>query len=472
MWQPALTGSDLRAFESALTSSRRVTRYRAQLYRYDGEPLPDKLIVHDGSVDIEATDYQSPTRTAEVTLLDPDRRLKIDYQETASSDIWHSRQIGLFSDVWVPDFDEWIPVPVFRGPIFMPTIRGIEVRVSAYGKEAQHLDPYLLEKAISYSKHMRVDAAIRRLLQDRDESRFRFDVVHERLHRALVRNPGQEPWKTLHNKAKDIDRQLFFDGEGVAVLRRRPSSPVFRFREGENSVLTDYPTTEFSIEGVFDTVIIRGERHERIDKWLGDLELDQKAEATDTSIHVKAAPRVDEITDGQKIRIGSGSSPEERTVDGSYTSGSRTIPLTRALSENHKVGAAVEIKAEVDRVIRVAGRDSLPDHHAMSSKSLTGGKRSRMKIIDRPGIHRRERALEVAQSELRRIRNGIEISVPLEVVPIPTLEELDPIAADIGDRTIVTSVKSASLPLNLSDRMSINTRTKRKAKRRSHKRRH
>ncbi|MPZ13748.1 MAG: hypothetical protein GEU73_04890 [Chloroflexi bacterium] len=448
---------------------RRVN-FRAQLLDKDGDSLSTKLRLMGGGVTIDATRPKSePTRTAEFHLLDPDRQLKVDWKGTKSNDIWFSKQLRAIVDLWVPDFDDWFSIPLFTGPVYRPSSKGEEVTVSCYGRDAQHLGPeYLYAESWSRRKHTRVANVIRQGLQDRGERFFRFTGAPDRLRSDFSRYPDQVPWRGWQNLARSIDRQLYVDGEGTFVLREIPSAPVFTFTEGRDSLLTRLPSEDMSIDEARDTVLVRGERHEKVKKWIGKLEMDQREIVGATSIHLKAGANVEYLDAGKQVRIGGrGPAPaEERRIAGSYTPGSRTVPLTKALNKNHPIGAPVKVYNEKDVTIRVYGKASLPNSDALSAKSLTGGKRKRVTVIDRPSIHKRARAREVAENQLERIRGGVEIEANIECIPYYLLEELDVVLIEFRGRLIRTRVETAFVPFDPHGTMIVNSSFRRRAKRR------
>jgi hypothetical protein len=380
-------------------------------------------------------------------------RLTSGLHDRAEDPVWFARNIGLSVDLKVSG--EWETVPLFLGPVQDVARSGIRVMVDCDSKEVQHLDPHTAAKPLSVRKHTKIHRAIRTIMEARGETRFNLDPVRQRLPRNRVLNVGVEPWKVARSLARTADMQLFYRGNGTLHLRQWPSVAAWRFRDGEEGTLVEYPEERLSIGPVRDTFVVIGERTERV-QVKRTSEMDTFTPIGATEIHLTNDPKFVRLLEaGKKIEIGN-RNPETRKVAGSYTPGSRTIPLSRPLDRRKGVGAKVVLTVKVDKEVPVVGSASLTQNHKLSSQSLTGGKRPRQEILERPAIHKKQRAQEIAEKRRARVTARYEQSFAISTVPIWHLE--------LGDLYVVrfkgvehrSRIQRINFPLSLRDTQNIN----------------
>lgn len=453
MFRPGgLTWAEENAFAEALTEGRRRLRFRAQLFTHYGRGLSTPLDLLDGEVQVDCTrPKEQPSRTAHVTFADPKRTLAINLRHTGSGEVWFSNMIGLTWGIWVRAISQWVDVPVFLGPIFEVARRGAVVDVDLQGKEAGHLDPALFFRSYLARRHSRVHAAIRDLFERRGETEFALDETHRRLARDKAWGPEGVPWRAGQVLADVVDKQLFYRGNGDLRLRDVPDNPVWRFVEGRSSTVIDYPEERFSINEVENAVLIRGERTVKV-QIHSETRLREKAAVGATSIKVESAKN---FQAGRRIEIGRGDNVETRKIDSGYSSGT-TIPLAKALDAKHPEGAPVTVSGTEERARPVIGRAELTQNHPLSAAALSGGKRPRVHVEDRPGIHRRETAQARAEKRIGQMKVGVEQQVSASTATIPNLEELDPVAFLVGDVELRSRLKRFTIPLNDRDLQELN----------------
>lgn len=456
-----LSASEQASFDAALVDSRRRLRFTAQLYSKTGNPLAKSLTILDGEVVIDATARKSePTRTAFVTLADPDKQLQLNVTQPDDGDLWFAKSLQLHYGVYVRDLNRWVDVPVFHGYVFEVSRHGIEVDIDLIGKDAQHLPPHVFPKSFEVKRGTRINRAIRDLFETRGESKFQLDRVTTRLartktwiaedtlgRRRTTKGTGASPWKAAQNLADAADMQLFYRPNGFLRLREWPESPSWRFNEGRDCVVVDDADERYSIADIYNMVIVRGERTVKIEV-KSETKLTEGTAAGATSIKVASSKN---LQAGRKISIGSGNNPETRKVAGSYTPGSKTVPLSRALNNGHKNGAQVMVRHREDRARPIIGRASLTQNHPLSAPALTNNKRPRIRIEDRPGIHKKSKAQDKAEAIMRRMKVGVEQDVGLAIVPIPHLEEGDLVRADVSGVEKRFRIKRMTIPLNTDD---------------------
>lgn len=452
MFHIALTASELKSFNAALKDSKRSVRFRCDFLNKNGEELANPPILLDGEVVVDSTSVKtSPTRTAHITLLDPERRYPLDATDSSSGAAWFSKQIRLTYGVWVRDLDKWIDIPVFTGWVYEVARRGIELDIDAQGKEAQHLPPAVFPNAFSIRKGTRVSAAIEEILRKRGENRFSINQTDRRLGRDRTWALGQSPWKAVQNLADSVDKQGFFRGDGTFSLRGYPNTPCWVFDEGSASLLVEDAEERVSRANVVNLVVVKGESKPFKADVLKKTTLASKANAGATSVVVADATAV---ADKRRIEIGSGDNKEVRTVAPSWTSGT-TVPLSSPLANAHPKNAPVKLRWQTKKTEPIFGRAELKQH-PLSSQNLTDGKRPQVFIDERPRIHKKANAVEKAEAILDRKRRGLEDEVTVRCIPVPHLEEGDKIAVEVGNKTRYLRIRRFTIPLNVSGLMEIN----------------
>lgn len=436
-------------FEEVLRGSRDVD-VRASVLDKNLNPVPTELNVHSWTLseDVESV----PMGIFTLTVVDPFNRIDVDKQGQQSK--WLSRYLKFEWGVYVTDRFEY--VELFEGPITNAHREGAEVTFSACTKDGQNVDPYYFKKSFSVRKHTRISEALKAIAGERGETKLDIPRFSRRIDRDRTWAAGQEPWRVMQQLTNDLDaHQLFYRPNGYLHLRRYPEQPAWKFTPDETTIL-GHPRSGFDIEPLRNSAMIRGERHYKKPVDI-NMELDERADSGTNSIHVDNAPNA--IEAGQKIVIGRGDIQETRTIDGSYTPGSRTIPLTRNLEFNHKIGAPAVVTVQKDKVKPVIGRADLGQNHPFSPETLNNGKRPRMDVEDRPGIHRKATADARAEKKMDRMRAGIEIEVGFSTLIIPHLE--------IGD-VVLLETETGSQTIRLKNRelssdgtMVVNRRRKR-----------
>lgn len=222
-----LKADDLRALHATLRSNRRV-RTRVQLLDRDtGHHVANLTdLFTGGQIDVDGT--ADVTRSATLTIVDEHRKLPITSDSPARNAIWADRAVEVIYDVLVDD--EWVPIPVFSGPINLDgcTRDGQVLTIEAHGWESQAMGAFWTPMALH--KGMRKTDAIRRILSERaGETHFDIPDLPARLPNALGFHRDAIPWHGARRIARSISRQLFYNGEGACRLRHRPNRSHFTF---------------------------------------------------------------------------------------------------------------------------------------------------------------------------------------------------------------------------------------------------
>lgn len=257
-----LTAAEQRAFHARLTDSHDID-IRVSLLDMEERHLGDLSgwllggqVVGDASAEV--------TRSAQVTILDPQWRSGID-PDRPERTVRHDRMLAISYGVWVPEIDRWVRVPVFRGPVTRASRDGDVLEVEALGKE--HLlrtDGGIVQ---NYAAGLRRTGVIRDIAKRMGERRMSIPTWAARTsQRSIIVHLGWQshPWTWMQSAAESMRAQLFYDGAGTLRLRQRPIRTVWKI--AESHVITEPKITTDDADLV-NTVWIKGQPPEG-KKWV------------------------------------------------------------------------------------------------------------------------------------------------------------------------------------------------------------
>lgn len=264
MIRPMFQGSkvnetQLRAYEAALAESRFVG-VRVQLLdadeRVQSELNTGPTGVLGGQVDIDVSS-DGADRTLTLAVLDPEKKITLD-EHPSDYGLFVGSFIRVYREDYVAELGGFVSCPVFTGPIASFSRDHPEVAITARGKEALALDPYVMLSAISATRGTLVVTAIKRIMNTTGERRYSFPNLHTRLAHHLSVPRLSQPWRASQKLAGTAERQLFYDGAGFLRLRRRINDPVFTFRDGDQSTLLQAPALAYDFTEFRNTADVTG----------------------------------------------------------------------------------------------------------------------------------------------------------------------------------------------------------------------
>lgn len=249
-----LSGAERRTFEAALLKPYEM-RVRVRVLTLDGDELSEvtnRLL--DGQVNIDTG--AETTRQASLTLSDPNNTMNLDSDAPSDGALYVDRMINLHHEIYVLGLQRWVSVPIFTGPITSMTRDGEDITLSCLGKE--FLAKGNCWRPLTLRKGYDTVQAIRTILRERaGETRFAFPDLARRLPRNVSLGRMTQPWAIASRLARSIDRQLYYDGEGVCRLRAYPHGSVYTFRDRGGAVLGNASVT-FDITNVRNVVWVKG----------------------------------------------------------------------------------------------------------------------------------------------------------------------------------------------------------------------
>lgn len=176
----------------------------------------------DVTIDVSRSrgDEPEPTRVLTLDLLDPSRSLAWEPDSAAILTAHLSRMVRVWHEVWVPEADDWIGCPVFTGPIADVDREGAMVHLVAEGKERLSLGHFGTRR--SWGRKVRVTDVIKALLRSTGETHMQIPDLDDKLPERFTVTHMDRPWAEAQKLAKSINHILFYDGRGVATLRKQP----------------------------------------------------------------------------------------------------------------------------------------------------------------------------------------------------------------------------------------------------------
>ena len=212
---------------------------------------PDVAASIRGQVSVDAS--ATPTRSLDLTFLDPKGAFDFDPSSPAATGLHVSRQIRVISSRNISGLG-WVRCRLFTGPIRAFNRTAEQVELTAYGREVLGMGQ--LWSAFARKKGVKKTDVIRALLARYGESRFDIPDLSSRLPHHMALRRRARPWPRAKHLAQSMNRQLFYPGTGVATLRNKPTQIVM--------TLDDYAVTRVgaqrSLDGVFNAVRVTGGR--------------------------------------------------------------------------------------------------------------------------------------------------------------------------------------------------------------------
>lgn len=256
MLKLGLTATERGAYERALRSSH-VRKIVVEVLDLDGTVLSSISPVFLGgqvNVDLDG----EVTRSASLQFLDPNHALSFDTDSPDDGALYADRMVRVKYGVVVDSLKRTVWATVFVGPVTKLSRSGDVVQVEAQGKEA--LVKGVIWRPLTLKKGARVADAIRTLMRDRGgENRFDFPEVGTRLPKTRSLDRTAEIWATAVGLARSLNRQLFYNGEGVLVLRSYPGSVVYEFTTGTGGDVLSDVNVSYELGDVKNVVEVKGQ---------------------------------------------------------------------------------------------------------------------------------------------------------------------------------------------------------------------
>lgn len=214
-------------------------------------------MLQGGQVNVNAS--AEITRSASVTLWDPEHRSGLDSKSPGTAANYYNRMIRLSYTIWRPGDGSTsrVTVPIFTGPVTTVKRRGGALEIGCVGKE--QLAMHAFWSPLNIPKGLRKTDAIKRILAQRSgESRFKFAASTAKTGKALSYAREHIVWTEAKKLASSLGMRMFYDGNGDLVLRRDPRSVVYAFKDGRGGSLLSLPDISYDDTEVRNVVYVKG----------------------------------------------------------------------------------------------------------------------------------------------------------------------------------------------------------------------
>lgn len=268
-----LNAAEFAAYVATLRFSHR-RRVRVDVTDLEGNVL-SRLGDNDGPVrlldgQVVADRTAEVTRAASLTFFDPSHDLKFDTASPHDGVLFLDRMVRITYGVFVESLGRWVNCVVFHGPVTQLSRDVDQVSIEAQGKEALANGDF--GSTMSFNKMVRKTDVIKRIMRERaGENRFSIPDLpatipapvnvprNYRYAAASQALSGSTPWAAAKKLADSLDRQLFYDGRGVLVLREYPGNTAWTFRHGEGGDVVT-PVKVSYTASIKNTVIVTGRK--------------------------------------------------------------------------------------------------------------------------------------------------------------------------------------------------------------------
>lgn len=154
--------------------------------------------------------------------------------------------------------DEWVSIPIFTGPITSVKREADNmVNLEALGKEHLLMGP--IWKSLSYPKSSNRMAVVRAVLTEAGERSMALPKGwKQRTKYAFSVKKQDSAWPRIKVVTKGSRAQIFYDGRGVARVRKHPVRSCFTFRDGDGGMILTPPLVAESSQDIVNTVYVVG----------------------------------------------------------------------------------------------------------------------------------------------------------------------------------------------------------------------
>lgn len=206
-----------------------------------------------GGVSIDQT--ADITRSLDLTLFDPQRKIHVDPDTASSTSVFVADMISVVYTVQNPTRTQTFNIPVFTGPIDDVNRDDTFLYLKCVGKEVLSLQNLWVAK--TYRKNARKTDVLKDILRWRiGETRYTVPNLSAKLPNDLKLTREKVPWVSAKNLASGMGYDLFYDGRGYAVMRKRAGAKaVFTF---DDRFLTERPQVDYDLSEVKNVVEVIG----------------------------------------------------------------------------------------------------------------------------------------------------------------------------------------------------------------------
>lgn len=255
MYPIGLSAPDKAAYELGLVRAHNI-RVRVHVLDMDHNVLGTSTgRILSGQVDVAATN--PVTRSAGLTILDPDHILNLDSSATFGGSLFLDRMVQITYGVQSAEYPTWVDVPIFTGPIDDLSRNGDVVSLSAVGKESLLLGPastHRTWKAGSYKT-----TVLRDLLAMFGEAFMEIPHQATKTTKPLSIAPTTIPWDYIQSVARSWGSgRIVYDGAGYARFIGTNNNPQWTFKGGTDGALLSQPKITYDARNARNFIVVVG----------------------------------------------------------------------------------------------------------------------------------------------------------------------------------------------------------------------
>jgi len=241
-----------------------------------------------GAVQIKSN--SSITRTLDLTLIDPERKLHFDNVSPSPHAMFPDKWISVLYGVWVHSMNEWVDDFVFWGPMTSFSREANEVQLSAQDPAVLMLAPQYVHAPYTIKENTKVVDAIKQVARRMGCRRFALPDLKQRINAPHAVHRGAEAWRIItargHNvqgftahvrtSGKQANKnhpkawipsgglmahlpdayEAMFTPDGYLTIRKRHKHHRFVFKEGVH--LVSQPDITYNMDQMINTVRVNG----------------------------------------------------------------------------------------------------------------------------------------------------------------------------------------------------------------------
>lgn len=214
--------------------------------------LVDGVVTVDSNAEI--------TRALDLTLFDPGGQIRITPDNPSRYSIFIADQIKAIVIVSSADRKKVWAVPVFTGPVDSVDRDNYIINIKCLGKEALSINN--LWRGRTFRKGQRKTDVIQEILTDLiGETQTNIPDLPAKLPGNIKLSHDKSPWKVAKKLARSMGYQLFYNGDGVATMRKMGSRrPVIRLT---GDWITTKPKAAYDLNKTINAVHVRGRKHKK-----------------------------------------------------------------------------------------------------------------------------------------------------------------------------------------------------------------
>lgn len=227
------------------------------------QDLTPELI--DGQVTINYFADEA-TRSLDLVLYDPDFSAGFDVADMNHGVWFFDRMIQVRIEMWLPTAQRWVEFPMFTGPVRGFKRTGPLVTLKCLGKDIFARRAWAGYKVAKGTNKVE---AIRRVLQNAGETKFRFEgstTAKMPNDVNVTRALQASPWGWCRGIAAELDMRLFYNGAGECVLRPKSAvgSPDWVITDGDGGSVLSFPDVDADYARIVNVVRVESSQDAKI----------------------------------------------------------------------------------------------------------------------------------------------------------------------------------------------------------------